>query len=107
VDSLAHVGEFPDASSSVSGVLAPTFFAEGASHVALRTRIADFSIRACATKHAVSVEAGDVFLFQTGITGITRLHEAIVPLRADLPVVVFGACLLEHTSAVRGERGRH
>ncbi|KAI3322046.1 cystathionine gamma-synthase [Xylariaceae sp. AK1471] len=85
-DSLVHVGEFPEG----VGAPEPTFFAEGSSHAALRERIAGLVMRACASEHEKSVTAEDVFLYQTGMASITRLHEAIVSLRAG-PTVVFGA----------------
>ncbi|KAI1118985.1 cystathionine gamma-synthase [Nemania sp. NC0429] len=84
-DSLVHVGEFPDG----VGAPEPTFLSEGPSHRALRGRIASLVMRACASEHEKSVGEDDVFLFQTGMAGITRLHEAIKRLRAG-PTVVFG-----------------
>ncbi|KAI8635485.1 pyridoxal phosphate-dependent transferase [Xylariaceae sp. FL1651] len=86
-DALVHVGEFP---ASGVGAPAPTFFAEGGSHAALRERVAGLVMRACAGEHAESVAADDVYLYQTGMAGINRLHEAIVSLRAG-PTAVFGA----------------
>ncbi|KAI1183355.1 pyridoxal phosphate-dependent transferase [Nemania serpens] len=46
-------------------------------------------MRACAGEHEKSVGGDDVYLFQTGMAAITRLHEAIELLRAG-PTVVFG-----------------
>ncbi|KAI0459296.1 cystathionine gamma-synthase [Xylaria acuta] len=85
-DSLVHVGEFPDG----VGAPEPTFLPEGDSHRALRERIAGLVMRACATEHEKSVGVDDVYLYQTGMASITRLHEAIASLRAG-PTVVFGA----------------
>ncbi|KAI0539992.1 cystathionine gamma-synthase [Xylaria digitata] len=89
VDSLDHIGEFPDG----VGAPEPTFFPEGGSHKALRERIAGLMMRACTSEHEKRVNADDVFLYQTGMASITRLHEAIVSLRAS-PAVVFGAVFL-------------
>ncbi|RWA13054.1 hypothetical protein EKO27_g2054 [Xylaria grammica] len=103
VDSLIHIGEFPD------GVDAPksTFLPEGDSHRALRECIAGLVMRACASEREKSVEADDVFLYQVstlkspillftfsgyyirGMASITRLHEAIALLRSG-PTVFFG-----------------
>ncbi|KAI0416959.1 cystathionine gamma-synthase [Xylaria grammica] len=85
VDSLVHIGEFPDG----AGAPKPMFLPEGDSHRALRERIAGLVMRACASEHEKSVEADDVFLYQTGMASITRLHEAIALLRSG-PTVVFG-----------------
>jgi cystathionine gamma-synthase len=100
VDSLVHVGEFPDG----VGAPEPTFFPEGESHAALRERIAGFVMRACAREHEWDVEAGDVFLYQTGMACITRLHEAIGSLRAG-PTVVFGAVFLSTYNMFKESEG--
>ncbi|KAI1166821.1 cystathionine gamma-synthase [Nemania serpens] len=84
-DSLVHVGEFPDG----IGAPEPTFLLQGQNHRALRGRIANLMMRACASEHEKSVADDDVYLFQTGMAGITRLHETIKLLRAG-PTVVFG-----------------
>ncbi|KAI0404847.1 cystathionine gamma-synthase [Xylaria palmicola] len=86
VDALIHVGEFPGG----VGAPEPTFLPEGDSHRRLRERIADLMMRACAGDHEKSVTADDVYLYQTGMAGVTRLHEAITTLRSG-PTCVFGA----------------
>ncbi|KAI0442288.1 cystathionine gamma-synthase [Xylaria telfairii] len=86
IDSLVHIGEFPDGVSAPE----PTFLPEGDSHQALRERIASLMMRACASEHEKSVGADDVYLYQTGMAAIMRLHEAIMSLHAG-PTVVFGA----------------
>ncbi|KAI0114004.1 cystathionine gamma-synthase [Nemania sp. FL0031] len=86
VDSLVNVGEF----SGGVGAPEPTFLPEGESHGAIRARIAGLVMRACAKEYEESVEAEDVFLYQTGMAAITRLHEAIAVIRPG-PTVVFGA----------------
>ncbi|KAI0877561.1 cystathionine gamma-synthase [Hypoxylon argillaceum] len=84
--SLVHAGEF----SGGLGAPEPTFLPEGNAHRVIKERIASLAMRACASKHEKDVCAGDVFLYQTGMAVITRLHEAISALRAG-PTVVFGA----------------
>ncbi|KAI1812990.1 cystathionine gamma-synthase [Poronia punctata] len=70
----------------------PTYFPEGESHALIRERIAGLLMRATAKDHAKRVLAGDVFLYQTGMAAITRLHEAIRGIEGNTgPVVVFGA----------------
>ncbi|KAI0857894.1 cystathionine gamma-synthase [Xylaria cubensis] len=86
MDSLVHLGGFPNG----VGAPDPTFLPEGDNHQALRERIASLMMRACATEYEKSVAADDVYLYPTGMGAITRLHEAIMSLRAG-PTVVFGA----------------
>ncbi|KAI0486494.1 cystathionine gamma-synthase [Xylaria cf. heliscus] len=86
VDALVHVGEFPGG----VGAPEPTFLPEGGSHRALRERIAGLLMRACVAEHEKSVGVDDVYLYQTGMASITRLHEAIMSLRAG-PTAIFGA----------------
>ncbi|KAI1756456.1 cystathionine gamma-synthase [Xylaria castorea] len=86
MDSLIHVGEFPDG----VGAPEPTFLPEGDSHRALRERIAGLMMRACPTEHEKSVGVDDVSIYPTGMGAIYRLHEAIMSLRAG-PTAVFGA----------------
>ncbi|KAI1828611.1 cystathionine gamma-synthase [Xylaria intraflava] len=107
VNSLVHVGEFPDGASYPE----PTYFPEGASHAALRERIAGLIMRACASEHQKAVGADDVYLYPTGMGAINRLHEAIASRRAG-PVVVFGSVfvhtftLLEETEGGMKHYGR-
>jgi cystathionine gamma-synthase len=99
IDSMVYEGEFPDASVGIGDrdgrvemnkVPPPTYLPETKTHRKLRERIARFLMRACANDHAKSVAPYDVFLYQTGMGAITRLHEAISAIRAGT-TVVFGA----------------
>lgn len=83
---FVHVGEFPGG----LGAPEPSFFPEGESHRALRERVAELVMRARGDGDGESVRPDDVFLYQTGMAAITRLHEVIASVR-DGPVVVFGA----------------
>ncbi|KAI0203900.1 cystathionine gamma-synthase [Astrocystis sublimbata] len=85
-ESIVDLGEFPDG----VGAPEPTFLPEGPSHQALRERIVSLMMRACVREYKKSVSVDDVFLYQTGMAGIMRLHEALETLR-DGPTVVFGA----------------
>ncbi|KAI2636132.1 cystathionine gamma-synthase [Xylaria nigripes] len=85
-DSMVNMGEFPGGID----VPKPTFLPETDNHTALKKRIASLMMRACASEHEKAVQADDVFLYQTGMAAICRLHEAISTLRAG-PTVVFGA----------------
>ncbi|GAP87336.2 putative cystathionine gamma-synthase [Rosellinia necatrix] len=96
LDSLVHVGEFPDPDpdpdAEGEGIPEPTFLPEGDSHGAVRERVAGLLMRACAADHASAVAPGDVFLYQTGMAAVARLHDAVAAtLRRAGPVVVFGA----------------
>ncbi|KAI0523726.1 cystathionine gamma-synthase [Xylaria bambusicola] len=86
VDSLVYVGEFPGG----VGAPDPTFLPEGNCHRELRERIATLLMRACVREHGKSVDASDVYLYQTGMASITRLLEGIEQLRAG-PAIIFGS----------------
>ncbi|KAI0144261.1 cystathionine gamma-synthase [Xylariaceae sp. FL1272] len=85
-EKIKILGEVTDVTSAPE----PTYLTETESHSALRERIAELMMRACAVEHKLAVRADDVTLYQTGMAAIHRLHDAIVSLRSG-PTVVFGA----------------
>jgi cystathionine gamma-synthase len=60
------------------------------SHALLRRRVADLLMRATVKEYEKSVESDDVYLYQSGMAGITRFHDVAMKVR-PYPVAVFGA----------------
>ncbi|KAI1264298.1 cystathionine gamma-synthase [Xylariaceae sp. FL1019] len=85
-EEIQILGEITDVTKAPE----PTYFKETESHSALRERIAELMMRACAVEHKIAVKTDDVTLYQTGMAAIHRLHDALVSLRRG-PTVVFGA----------------
>lgn len=61
----------------VDDVPAPTYLPECEAHGQLRRRIRDLLHRAPLDPDKVEVEDGDVYLYQTGMAAVYRLHEAL------------------------------
>lgn len=68
----------------------PTYLPECEAHGALRRRICDLLHRAPLDPEKVKVTEGDVFLYQTGMAAIYRLHEALMQ-RDPATVLVLGS----------------
>ncbi|KAH6648601.1 cystathionine gamma-synthase [Truncatella angustata] len=86
IDTLDYIGEFPD----VTNPPEPTYLPEVESHELLRKRIAGLLMRGTVHNYPKSIQSQDVYLYQTGMAGITRFHEVAVQER-PYPVAVFGA----------------
>lgn len=90
IDTLNYLGEHPNGTNPP----APTYLPEVASHDLLRKRISGLLAKGTVENYSKQVQPGDVYLFQSGMAGITKLHEAAITARPH-PVVVFGAIFRE------------
>lgn len=80
----------------VDHVPAPTYLPECEAHGQLRRRIRDLLHRAPLDPDKVKVEDGDVYLYQTGMAAIYRLHEALAQRDPAGTVLVLG-CVFHNT----------
>lgn len=76
---------------NVDDVPAPTYLPESEAHGQLRRRIRDLLHRAPLDPDKVKVDEGDVYLYQTGMAAIYRLHEALSRRDPAGTVLVLGS----------------
>ncbi|KAI1866491.1 hypothetical protein JX265_007792 [Neoarthrinium moseri] len=86
LDTFKDLGTFPGG----NGAPSPTYLPEVESHGLLRKRIAGLLMRATVEEYAKSVQPDDVYLYQSGMAGISQFHEIAMKSR-PYPVAVFGA----------------
>lgn len=99
IDTFKYLGEFPNGANPPE----PTYLPEVESHELLRKRIADLLARGAVKEYAKPVQSQDVYLYQSGMAGISKFHEAVISER-PYPVAIFGAvfrkCIVLKTNSV-------